>query len=173
MSLDLEVKEEALLTGESKAVCSHVYDLGIQVSTFNGKDIEQHKIMIMFELEKRSKETNRRFLVSKEYTLSSSKRSNLMKDLESWRGKPYAVGDKIDVTKLIGINANLTISENDKGFPLIDKILPPTGETLKAEVKSDFMPDWVWKKIQQGKFENQNHLNPWAEEQKNDDKPPF
>jgi hypothetical protein len=161
MSLKLKIKKEDCFTGEIHAVCTNYFDLGIQKEIFNNKEKELHKIILIFELEKRNKETGKRVLVNKEYTLTSARKSNLMKDLESWRGKPFSDGEEISFDNLVGYNAILTIAENDKGYPVIQMIQSVSKDSiiLKPEYKRDFCPDFILKKISQGRFENPGEDN--------------
>ena len=78
-----------------------------------------------------------------------------MKDLVSWKGKPFADGEIISFDKLIGHNAMLNIIENDKGYLSILSIKSSTNVSLlKLEYNRDFCPDYIKKKISKGKFES-------------------
>jgi hypothetical protein len=158
MSLKLKINKGDAITGEIHAVCTNYFDLGIQKEIYNQKEKELHKIILMFELEKRNKETGKRILVNKEYTLSSAKKSSLLKDLESWRGKPFTEGEEVSFDNLIGYNAILDIVENDKGYLVIQSIKPAIKDSiiLKPEYGKNFCPDFISKKISQGRFENRD-----------------
>lgn len=51
------------------------------------------------------------FVISKEYTLSMHEKSNLRKDLKSWRGKDFTEDEvkMFDITKLLGVPCMLNI----------------------------------------------------------------
>lgn len=53
--------------------------------------------------------------VSKMYTLSFNQKSNLMGDLESWRGRAYDPGDEIDLETALGKPCMLTLVAEQKG----------------------------------------------------------
>ena len=147
------------LNGEFQAVCSNVYDLEMQISNFNGHETLDHKVLILFEIIKRIPTTGKRFTVSKEYTLNLNKRSNLRKDLESWRGRPFdekEINTEFDLENLIGVNCMLILEEkesNGKTFSNITAIKPLEKglEKMTPEMNKNYAPEWVVKKIQNGK----------------------
>ena len=82
--------------GVHRAVCIGLYDLGTQLVEFEGKEKRLHKCLIMWELpderiiiEKDGAERDLPRIISKEYTVSLNDRSNLYKDLLSWRGMAF------------------------------------------------------------------------------------
>jgi hypothetical protein len=113
-------------TGMQQAVCVFVNDIGNQVQTFAGEERILHKVVITWELAE--KQTNGEpFLVSKFYTLSLNEKSNLRKDLESWRGRSFTdeeLENGFDVERLIGANCFLNITTNDKGRSVISAVNP-------------------------------------------------
>lgn len=107
--------------GMQQAVCAFVHDIGTQVSEYQGKVITHKQVIISWELsEKMTQGENqgKPFMVSKYYTLSLNEKSNLRKDLESWRGKAFTEQELegFDLEKLIGANCflNVTATESDK-----------------------------------------------------------
>ena len=66
--------------------------------------------------------------IQKEFTLSLHEKSNLRKDLESWRGKSFTPKElaNFDITKLIGVPCNVSIihkeSNTGKEFAFISNI---------------------------------------------------
>lgn len=137
-------------TGMQPAVCCSAIDLGIQEG-FQGKPT--HKAVLVFELAERRTEgafKDTRFTISKTYTASLNEMSNLSKDLEAWRGRPFTPEERqgFDLEKLIGVNATLNLVEkaNQAGrkFVMIASINPKLKavEEMKPE-QPGFRPKWV------------------------------
>jgi hypothetical protein len=95
--------------GTYVARCYSMIEIGTVKVVYKGTEKMQKKVSITWELptelavfkEGKSPEP---YVVSKKYTLSMYKDSNLRKDLEAWRGKGYTDEEaaKVDITKLIG-----------------------------------------------------------------------
>lgn len=114
--------------GSHVAICYRIIDLGTQIIEFNGETKRQHKIMIGWELTNEPMLDGRPFSINKRYTYSSSDKSTLRKDLESWRGKPFSKEDfgKFDIFKLIGIPCMLGVvhaERNGKTYSNITSIM--------------------------------------------------
>lgn len=104
---------ENVPAGSYAATCYRVVDFGTQYSEkFQKSD---HKIMISWELDEKMKD-NRPFSMHKRYTFSSSSKSNLRKDLESWRGKAFSDSEfgTFDIGVLIGIGCMIGVSSRQK-----------------------------------------------------------
>ena len=133
--------------GVYPAICSHIYDLGIQPG-FEGK--EQHKIVLLFELDERKDDGNR-YLISRTYTASLNEKAALRKDLESWRKKPFTndelQGFDIEVLKNVACQINVVSYQKQNGTAgtKIGAILPPgkAQQPITRELDEDFVPDWV------------------------------
>lgn len=106
--------------GMYPAVCVDVIDLGLKEDTFQGKTKTVHKIRIAWQVDELD-DTGRRYFVSKTYNLSGHKKSNLRKDLEVWRGKPFANEgfDEFELEDLVGVNCQISVAHR----------LMPDGET--------------------------------------------
>ena len=74
--------------GAHAAVCVDVVDLGIMKVSFGGKDKQQHKIRIVWQIDEVMPD-NKPYSASKRYTLSLHEKAALRKDLESWRGRSF------------------------------------------------------------------------------------
>lgn len=103
--------------GNHHGICYRYFDLGTQHSELFNKDI--HKVLIIWELPELRIEyegENKPRVISNEYSLSLHKKSNLRKDLESWRGKPFT--DKelegFNLDKILGVNGIINIIHNTK-----------------------------------------------------------
>ena len=117
----------------------------------------QHKIIIGFELNQRIKTEgeykDRRFVVSKRYTLSLSEKSNLFKDLTSWRGKAFTDDELkgFDLDNIIGANCLLNLTENESGDKVYTNIIGITplmdGMTKMEQENDQTPPDRDWETI--------------------------
>lgn len=112
--------------GLHPAVCVDVVDLGSVTNKFGSR----HAVDIVWQIDCIMKESGKRFLASKRYTLSLHEKANLRKDLESWRGKPFQfdeLAQGFDLEVLIGVNCELQIMHNTKDnrtFANINSVLP-------------------------------------------------
>ena len=99
--------------GVHVAVCFGIYDLGTQYSKVF--DNEAHKVLFQWEVPDSRIEISGEDLpmvISKKYTLTLNKKSNLKKDLDSWLGQ---VKDKsFGLKQLLGKNCQILISHADK-----------------------------------------------------------
>lgn len=142
--------------GTVQAVCCAVWDLGLQKTSFNGKEKIQHKIIVAWEIAEKinapeSEYNGKAYMLNKRYTLSLSDKANLRHDLESWRGKPFTAAELegFDVEVLYGVNCLVGIKHEeskDKTYANISAILPlPKGMTkINPERARDALPpNWV------------------------------
>ena len=134
-------------TGVHVARCIHVYDLGTQEVEFAGEKKHQRKIQLGWEvlgedeagvpmtIEVDGKEMP--LTISKRYTLSLNEKAALRRDLEAWRGKPFAAEELkgFDVSKLLGAYCMLNCVEqegqNGKTYTNIQSITPLPRELAK------------------------------------------
>ncbi len=122
---DRTYTKELAPQGLQAAVCVDALDIGLQETPWGDKE----KVMLIFELE--AEDSNgERFLLQKRYTKSLNEKSNLRKDLERWRGKPFSsktLQDGFNLENVIGIPAMLYVDhrETEKGtWADVDSILP-------------------------------------------------
>lgn len=101
--------------GTHAAVCCDIVDLGTLEVTFGGKTKSQHKIRVVWQIDE-ERDDGKPFTVGKRYTLSLHEKSNLRKDLESWRGKSFTPEelDGFDLEVLIGIGCMVNIIHQPK-----------------------------------------------------------
>lgn len=140
--------------GTFMASCHRFIDMGSHEQTYQGESKGLKRlVMIGFELPTEAMEDGRPFTIHKRYTWSTHEKSNMRKDLESWRGARFNDSDfgpdGFDVRRLLGVPATLTIvhSESDgknysniasigkamKGVPLPDAINPPVYLSLERD----------------------------------------
>lgn len=150
--------------GTTQAVCCAVWDLGLQKTSYKGEEKIQHKIMIAWEIAQlieapESEYNGKPYMLKKKYTLSLGDKANLRKDLESWRGAPFAQNELnggFDLEKLYGVNCLLGIKHEaahddaSKVYANVTAILPLQKGTEKIQpvrARNEEPPKWV-KEIQ-------------------------
>jgi len=107
--------------GTHLAVCYRVIDLGTQKSTYNGKEKEQHKILISWELADEMMTDGKPFIIGQRYTWSMSEKATLRKHLESWRGAAFQDKDfagppnGFNIRNILGKGCILTIAHKEEG----------------------------------------------------------
>lgn len=102
-------------TGTFAAVCVQVIDLGHQYSEFYDKTA--HKVMLGWELQgtDEPREDGRPWIAWKRYTLSLGEKSNLRRDLQAWRSRPFTAQELegFDLRKVLGAPALVTITHRE------------------------------------------------------------
>ncbi len=101
--------------GAHTAVCCDVVDLGLLKVSFGGKEKEQHKIRIVWQIGE-DMESGKPFTVGRRYTLSLHEKAALRKDLESWRGRSFNKEELsgFDVECLIGVPCLLNVIQETR-----------------------------------------------------------
>lgn len=115
-------------SGVHQAVCVDVVDLGVLDVTWQGVSKKQHKVNVAWQINE-DRDDGKPYLVFKRYTLSLSEKSNLRKDLESWRGRKFTSDEErgFDIERLIGVNCLLNVTHNhvgDRTFANVVSIMP-------------------------------------------------
>ena len=141
--------------GTHEAVCCAVWDLKRQAQVWNNQEKIMKKVIIAWEIAEtikdvKSKNHGKRLVISKKYTNSLGDKTNLRKDLESWRGRAFTKEElnKFDLERLIGINCLLSIvhnAKNDKIYSNISAVMKAMKgkEKMVPENLKDFCPGWV------------------------------
>ena len=145
--------------GVVKAVCSAVWDIGLQKGQWQGETLMQYKVVLRFELDevmKQGKFAGKRFCLNPFYTKSLGKKANLRHILESWRGKPFTAEElaKFNLSKLIGANCLVNIGYKEStGKPYIMSIMPLAAgmQKIEPELDTNEIPEWIQKFIVEGK----------------------
>ena len=124
-------KKELVASGTHIARCYSMTHIGTQNFEYQGESKKSNRIRLGFELPHEIRDFNgedRPLVISKEFTLSLHEKSNLRKDLESWRGKAFTTKERnnFDITDLLGVECNLSIihkeSNSGKSFAYISNI---------------------------------------------------
>lgn len=104
--------------GTHLGVCSMLIDLGMQYSEVYKKS--QRKVLIGWELPDETIEIDGEMkprVLSKRYTANLSEKSNLRKDLASWRGRDFTPEElkAFDLKNIVGASCLLTIIHSKNG----------------------------------------------------------
>ena len=104
--------------GTHLGVCSMLIDLGMQYSEIYKKS--QRKVLIGWELPDETIEIDGEMkprVLSKRYTANLSEKSNLRKDLASWRGRDFTPDElkAFDLKNIVGASCLLTIIHSKNG----------------------------------------------------------
>jgi len=102
--------------GSYVARCFSMIEIGTIDTEYKGAKKKSHKVMLTFELPEELEvfyidKGLEPYAVSKTYTLSMFKDSNLRKDLEGWRGKGFTEqeAEAFDITVLLGLPCMLSV----------------------------------------------------------------
>lgn len=102
--------------GNHIARCYSMIEIGTVTEIIMNKSQTLRKVRIGWELPLETREFKegdgeKPFVISKEYTLSMHEKSNLRKDLKSWRGKDFTEDEakSFDITKLLGVPCMINI----------------------------------------------------------------
>ena len=116
--------------GVHNAVCYMVMDLGTHLDEKFGK--RNHSILIgweipgeRIEIEKDGRKQNLPRAISKKYTISLHEKSNLRKDLQTWRGKAFTDQELtgFDVKNVLGKSCMIQVIHNKKGDKIYANIV--------------------------------------------------
>lgn len=110
---------ELIPAGNYIARCYQMIEIGTVTEIVMGQPKTLKKVRIGWELPEetrvfRQENGEQPLVISKEYTLSMNEKSNLRKDLKSWRGKDFTEEEakSFDITKLLGQPCMLNIIHN-------------------------------------------------------------
>jgi len=136
---DGNVNIEKLEDGVYTAVSSMIIDLGMQKNSLDNN--VRRKFLMVWNIVDEYIEINGEKLprvISKEYTLSLNEKSNLRKDLQAWRGKPFTDEELqgFDMKNVLNKACQLqiiTIEKNGKNYTNIASIMGlPKGMTVQV-----------------------------------------
>lgn len=177
--------------GIHHGVCYAVIDIGTQPSQMFAPS---RKALLIWELPheradfrdvKTGATRNLPRAISREFTLSTGAKSNLRRELESWRGKPFTPEEaqEFDVAVLAGKNCQLNVAHRNsrdgtKTYANVVSIVPlakgtpvlkPENPVLVYDIPEsgpitfpDGMPEWIQTKIK-GSEEYMERQNPHHE----------
>ena len=107
---------ELIPAGSHIARCYQMLHIGTVTDVIMGEEKVLNKVRITFEVPGEMRVFNEEngeqpMVIDKEYNLSMNPKSNLRRDLESWRGQGFTEdeADNFDITKLLGIACMISI----------------------------------------------------------------
>lgn len=134
--------------GMHLARCYRIVDLGTQKTEYMGNVKQLHKVMFQFEVHSEDSDghplltsSGDPMTVSKNYTVSLAEKSNLRKDLQSWRGKDFSSDELkgFELKNVLGQWAMLSVVEVQRDgntYTNIANINP-----VPASMKKNGLPD--------------------------------
>lgn len=155
-------------TGNHRARCYGVVDLGMQRREWSGEVNYKHIVRISWELPDELMSDGRPFSITQNYTLSLSDKANLRKDLESWRGRSFTEAELegFDLKNMIGVPAMVNVvhrESNGKTYANVGSVSPlPKGLECPPAVNDPLyfsldepgweviykgLPEWLQNKI--------------------------
>lgn len=146
------VTREPIPAGNYLARCYQMIEIGTVTENVLGKSVTARKVRIGWELPTELKvfkeeKGEQPLVISKEYTLSMNEKSNLRKDLKSWRGKDFSEDEarSFDITKLMGVACMLNIThksskDGTRVYDQISAITPlPKGVKCPPQINPNFV----------------------------------
>lgn len=179
-----KTKREIVPSGTHIARCYSMIHIGNVEWEYQGEAKVSNKVRLTFELPNEMRdfggESEQPMVISKEYTLSLHEKSNLRKDLESWRGATFTNEDMrgFDITKLLGKECMLSIihktASGGNDYSMIGNISQlGKGMECAKQINKDFVfnytdkfdedwidaqPQWIQDQIK-GTEDYQNKMN--------------
>jgi len=162
---------ELVPNGTHIATCFSMVHIGTIEQEYLGEKRMANKVRLSFEVPAEMRTYNGVELpmsIAKEYTLSMYEMSNLRKDLESWRGKPFTENEanSFDITKLLGVSCMISVmkktSKLGNPYAIISTISPLMKGTSAPEqinkpfqfnYNDNFDTDWL-----------DNHCSPYLKD---------
>lgn len=102
------------------ATCVRLIDLGTQVTTFQGADKLQRKVLVAWEVPDEMVEFNgeqQPAMIVQRYTASLSDKANLRKHLEAWRGRRFTEDELrgFDLKNVLGKPCQIQVVHAEAG----------------------------------------------------------
>lgn len=121
-----ESKYPTIPLGVSKARCVSVIDLGTQENNWQGEISWKRQVLFEWEVPEHTNNNSEPLTISKFYNVSFFEKSNLSKDLTSWKGKPFSPQEKkqFNMGDMLGQTCQIQIMEKDNGKQQIVSIMP-------------------------------------------------
>ena len=115
---------ESVPPGSYEAVCYRLVDAGTAEEDYKGEISKKHKLYIFWEIPELKLDDGRPYSIFNGYTNSLNERSNLRRDLQAWRNKPFSDEEleEFDLTKLLGVTCKINVVMNANGNPKISGV---------------------------------------------------
>jgi hypothetical protein len=153
--------------GTVRGLVIGIYDIGWQVG-FQGSVVK--KILYLWEIDQRlttGQHKDKRHLVSQSYKQSMHEKSGHSKMLEGMLGKKFTDEERVAHNVMQHLNKPCLLSlvaSKDGKYVNVDNVLPMMAgqEPIVRETPSDYTPEWILKKIEEGKSKPVNEQNETA-----------
>lgn len=142
--------------GTVQCVLVDVIDLGLHMESFQGGPMKQkHKCALVWQIDEINPDTEKRFEMSKEFTVSMNENANLRKFLGLWRGKSYTddqAAEGAPLHKMYGVNGVMQIehqqskSNPERTYARIVSVTPLLRSMAKMEPSEDYVRSDHWAK---------------------------
>ena len=135
---------EQLSAGEHLGVCYRIVDLGTREEQYKENPPKKRTLIhVTWETQEELMEDGRPFATGRSYTASLNENATFYKDLVTWRGKPFSEEELkgFDVSKMLGVPANIHIEHNDDGKPRIKNIFKPDNFKRTETINAAFVFD--------------------------------
>ena len=154
-------KREIVPAGTHIARCYSMIHIGTVEWEWQGEIKESNKVKIAFELPNEMRDfggEEKPMVISKEYTISLHEKSNLRRDLETWRGKEFTTKElsSFDITNVLRSSCNVSVihktSKSGNEFAQIGSISSMTkgsdcpkqiNESFIFNYEDNFNEDWL------------------------------
>lgn len=112
--------------GRWLGICVQIIDLGTQTDSWQGKITHKRIVRIGWELPDQKMDDGRPMIVMRRYTSSIGKRSNLRRDLEAWRGKPFTKEEEeeFNLVKVLGKACDVILTPSESGRIKVTSLVP-------------------------------------------------
>jgi len=162
-STEKTAKFNQIPTGVHKARCYMLLDLGTRQEEWNGEISHKEKVLVSWELPERLKENNEPETISKWYTKSTYEGANIVKDLVSWRGKPFTEAEqkKFVLDNIVGKPCLINVTHQKTGKAKVSAVMGiPSGTKIAEQMMTTMLFDL--KEYQNGNTEKFNALPEWC-----------
>tara|TARA_R110000744_G_scaffold69132_4_gene140428 strand:+ start:17 stop:655 length:639 start_codon:yes stop_codon:yes gene_type:complete len=135
---------ETLSAGQHLGVCYRIVDLGTREEQYKENPPKKRTLIhVTWETQEELMEDGRPFATGRSYTASLNENATFYKDLVTWRGKPFSEEELkgFDVSKMLGVPANIHIEHNDDGKPRIKNIFKPDNFKRTPTINAAFVFD--------------------------------
>ncbi len=124
--------------GTHRAICYRLLDLGTQ--SFQNDNTGHHKVVLGFEtpdeLVERGEWAGSPLSINSFYTATLAPKSNLRRDLESWRGRPFSSEELggFELKNILGKPCLISVGKTENGKTVVNAImaLPKSSGQLPA-----------------------------------------
>jgi hypothetical protein len=153
--------------GTHLARCYLMVDIGLQETPYGDKE----KVVLGWEIPEQLTDDGRPLIIYSTYTNSMHEKSNLRRDIESWRGKKLTEDESraFDLRNVLGHPCQLSIVHNEnnsrtyanvqavtgipKGLPVAEAINDVVCFDLDAGDDASTLPEWLQRKVSDRKSE--------------------